>query len=677
MISVVKVLKSFQKNALKYYKWIGKATSIRAGKCYVMIAPFMRTRFPFAVAISLFLAVCFYRTTYLEFERIRETLFADQEGPRVELSVPMDDSRPLLFVELRNFSRTEVQIDVRSGRAVDDKILIPSEGSRTVYLKPQATIQFHSESGEWQLQRAEHRNYYGARKGVFNYIIVPSPSRNYLSPSWFAALFCFFLLIPLSLLLPAATKRTVSLLALFVLFWCGLLLSPFLSQYKVLVATKTFFLLAGLFYIPSFVSGYRLLRIRVERISPAKGLFLLHASLTVIAVFLFFLFQMLHSLREFEGNYSGFLVLSQKFVRSNPLVQDRPDLTNELMIAKGRGGYDAQFFYIMAFDPLLRVYAEKPRMYRRVVDTAPYRYGRIGFSFLTKIFSLNIPRLYPNTMIALILLSHAVGVFFLTRIAGIFGVSPFWALLYMLVPGFTVALRLGMPESIAAAFLIAGFFYHLRSRFLPASIFFAASILVRETTALFVLILALREFLYGKRIGWILLFASTIPYCLWRLYIGWVLFPTFGREAFLYNPGGTTTPFAGVIALFRALNRGEYIPEMALSAQSFAILLIALFVLSAILLWRIRNYLALVLFAYCLLALSLDYHMVFTPILNAERVTYEAFVLTLILFLASRQKMMERAMIVLFFLFVLLFDWSRMTYSSIFQAGFLMDVIRS
>ena len=76
---------------------------------------------------------------------------------------------------------------------------------------------------------------------------------------------------------------------------------------------------------------------------------------------------------------------------------------------------------------------------------------------------------------------------------------------------------------------------------------------------------------------------------------------------------------------------------------------------------------------YSLLAVSLDYKNVLLPILNAERVAYEAFVLLLIAFLTIKNRIMEHAIFVLFFAFLLYYDWSIFTYSKFFQAGVLWE----
>ena len=87
--------------------------------------------------------------------------------------------------------------------------------------------------------------------------------------------------------------------------------------------------------------------------------------------------------------------------------------------------------YMMAFDPFMSAFKDNPRRYDEVVDTPPYRYTRIGYSLLTKLFAWNQPLRFPRTMIWLILASHFVAALALGAIIRHHGGHPAWALLYV------------------------------------------------------------------------------------------------------------------------------------------------------------------------------------------------------------------------------------------------------
>ena len=638
----------------------------------------MRRNLTVGLLAGLFFAICFHRVVYLQFEKIREPLAVNEDGPNIELTIPDHPGASLVLLELRNLSAFDITVKVQSGEGAEPKTISVEGNDKTlVYLENRQSIHLSSEKGEWLLRRADLRNYYGSHRGPLSYVIVSASSEDAGSPSPLLSLCLFLILFFLGAIAPLPKKTGRIILGLVSIFWLAILVAPLVLPYKVLFAAKTFLLFLTLLYLPGIRAAYRMIRNQAERQLPGRGAPALHTLIAVLAIFLFFFFQMLYSLAEFRGNYSGFLVLSPKWTLNNPLLNDREDLTTNLLIQRNQGGYDAQFFYVMTFDPFLQTFSERPRLYRKVVDAPPYRYGRIGYSLLTKVFSLDTPQLYPQTMICLLLFSHLLAAFFLARIAILYDLNPFWALLYLLIPAFTVSLRVGLPESLAAAFLIAAIDSSLREKFVPATLFFAVAILVRETTALFVIVLIARELFKRRMKIAALLSLSILPYLCWRLYVGWRLFPTFGQRAFFFDPEGTVPPFSGIAELYQSLYRGEYIPEMAMSAAMFGTFLVALFVFSVFLLWKRRDVLTASLFIFSLLAVSLDYKNVLLPILNAERVAYEAFVLLLIAFLSFKNRMIERAIFLLFFVFLLFYDWSIFTYSKFFQAGVLWEKLMS
>jgi hypothetical protein len=669
--------KAFQKNALKYYNLHAKAIthSVKKELCYDPAS--MRRNLPIALVASLFFAICFYRAVYVGFDKVSESLAFNEDGPNIQLTIPDHPRAKLLLLELRNFSPFDIAVQVKSENMESKTISVERGEKKLVYFESWKSIHLNSQQGEWMLRRADLRNYYGSHRGPLSYVIVTPSFRDYNAPSlgWSIVVFLIFLFPGAVTPLPKKIGRILWGVA--AVFWICILLVPFVSSYKVLFAAKTFFLFVALLYLPGIRAAYSLIRNQVESRWPSRGVAALHTLLAVPVVFLFFFFQMLYSLEEFRGNYSGFLVLSPKWILKNPLLMDREDLTKDLLIAPDQGGYDAQFFYAMTFDPFLQEFSEKPRLYRRVVDAPPYRYGRIGYSLLTKVFSLDFPRLYPVTMVYLILFSHLLAAFFLARMAILYDRSPFWALLYPLIPAFTVSLHVGLPESLSAAFLIAGIYYSIRGRMLPAVLPLAVAILIRETSGVFVLV-AISQQLLNKRFRTsAILSLSFLPYVCWRLYVGWRLFPTFGDRAFFFDPEGTVLPFAGVVALYQAIFRGEYIPEMATAAAMFGAFLLFAFFFSLYLFWKRRDFVSAAFFCYSLLAVSLDYQNVLLPILNAERVAYEAFVLLLVAFLTLKDRLIERAICLMFFAVLLYYDWSIFTYSQFFKSGVLWDRLMS
>jgi hypothetical protein len=73
-------------------------------------------------------------------------------------------------------------------------------------------------------------------------------------------------------------------------------------------------------------------------------------------------------------------------------------------------------------------------------------------------------------------------------------------------------------------------------------------------------------------------------------------------------------------------------PPLAVAGRMFPPLLIAALIVSAILLWKRRDGLSAAAFAASVIAVSLDYMHVWTHAGNAERVTFDVFILLLAIF---------------------------------------------
>ena len=203
----------------------------------------------------------------------------------------------------------------------------------------------------------------------------------------------------------------------------------------------------------------------------------------------FFASAMLQTLAVYGGNYSGFLHLSREVAARAPFLQERPELGRSLIVYDA--GYDGQFMYLMAFDPFLRRFADRPEAYRAFVDNPPYRYGRIGFSLLTDVVSAGQPERFPAAMMWLIVAAHFALAALLARLATRHGLSPFAGLWYLAIPGFTSSLMSALPEALAAAGIVAGVLCWEARRPVLAAVSFGAALLVRETGVVLLLALVL------------------------------------------------------------------------------------------------------------------------------------------------------------------------------------------
>jgi hypothetical protein len=529
--------------------------------------------------------------------------------------------------------------------------VVPRDGDR---------LWFRGPTGPWQLTYLEVANVHGSSRGLLNAVFVPAAVRLEPVFGWPVVLSITIVLALIGLRAgppwPWKSARVLHnvLIAVVILLFGTSLLSPAVSRFQVLIAWNTFGLCSTLLLSRGLWRSVVDLRNAVVRRWPGSPA-ALHSVAVALLVAGFFIVLMFDRLgARYDGNYSGFLQLDRTRIQESPLLVGRDDIKRTLSLTEG--GYDGMYMYFMAYDPLLLAFKDTPDRYGQVVDQPPYRYTRVGFSVLTKLFSWNHPEWFPRTMMWLIIVSHLLAALALGGILRHGGLSPAWALLYVFVPGFVQSLFTGLPESIAAAGMLTTVWLILKSRIALGALCLAATLLVRETGA--ILVVAMVLWLWGARREWrsgFIIGLSVAPLLAWRAYVAWRLFPVSGWDGFFFSPGNIGMPFKGIVDLWATIARGEYYswhPPLAAAGKVYPLVLVAALIASLALLWKRRDGLSAAAVAYSLLALSLDYQHVWLHVGSAERVSFDVFVLLLAGFAAlEREARVLRATLLAFFAF--------------------------
>lgn len=235
----------------------------------------------------------------------------------------------------------------------------------------------------------------------------------------------------------------------------------------------------------------------------------------------------------------GTMFLDQGAGASATIDALRPD-------AAGETGYDGQFFYYVALDPL---HAEK------YIDAPAYRLGRIGYPALARVVSAGQAGAVPWALFLVNLAAVAAGTFLLARILAARGVSPWFAVLYGTAPGLFIAVSRDLAEPLAYALAIAGLAVLGTGprRLVAAGVLFGLAGVTRELTLLFPVALAAALALgwadegprrkRDLRSGALLLGLAVAPYLLLRLVLLTLVAggnnPEAGRFPFL--------PFGGLL----------------------------------------------------------------------------------------------------------------------------------
>ncbi|MFQ6101590.1 MAG: AZOBR_p60025 family cell surface glycopolymer formation protein [Anaerolineae bacterium] len=132
--------------------------------------------------------------------------------------------------------------------------------------------------------------------------------------------------------------------------------------------------------------------------------------------------------------------------RGDPLTFVLPGTRYDQLDPQGTQGYDGQFAYYVARDPVGGW---------RHCDVPAYRYQRILYPLLAWVLALGRPGAVAWTLIALNVAALAGGTYFTERLLAARGVSRWYALAYGLYGGLVAGLRLDLTEPLAYGLLQA------------------------------------------------------------------------------------------------------------------------------------------------------------------------------------------------------------------------------
>ena len=210
---------------------------------------------------------------------------------------------------------------------------------------------------------------------------------------------------------------------------------------------------------------------------------------------------------------------------------------------QGTEGYDGQFSYYIAKEP-------NPDLVSKYLDVPAYRYQRILLPILARIFSLGNPQVIPWMLPVIGILVHTIATIVLSWLLKNWNINPWYALSYSLWAGFTLAIRLDLPEPLAYGCVILAIYFYRKESDLLGALFFCLALFAKEVTILFVLASTI-SFLFQKR--WrslaILVVIALIPFAIFQFWLRNV-FGTFG-----FNSGGLnstsfeTIPFMGLFRI--------------------------------------------------------------------------------------------------------------------------------
>jgi hypothetical protein len=212
-----------------------------------------------------------------------------------------------------------------------------------------------------------------------------------------------------------------------------------------------------------------------------------------------------------SGDPAAFITPGQRFLAPELLPPGTP--------VAGPTGYDGQFFFYLAQDPLLTgKAARRDEQTSPHIDQVGYRYQRIMLPVLGWLASWGHPRVLEWTL-PLINLAAVLGSgLLLARFLASRGRSPWWALVYMLSIPVAIGVVRDLSDPLAVSFLVAGVVWWLEGRTLPAVVALAACPLTREVYIIPVATIALIELIRGRRaaLPWLV---PVAVFAAWQVYV--------------------------------------------------------------------------------------------------------------------------------------------------------------
>ncbi|HEX6508464.1 MAG TPA: hypothetical protein VF221_12605 [Chloroflexota bacterium] len=147
--------------------------------------------------------------------------------------------------------------------------------------------------------------------------------------------------------------------------------------------------------------------------------------------------------------------------------------------AHNKVGYDGQFFYFIAADPIHARY---------YLDNPAYRYTKILYPILARLVAFGQVGLIPYTLLLINWLAAGVGTMLVAAWLRRRGLSPWLALAYGLYPGIFIGFQRDLTEPLSYALVALAvylFDFGGRNRVLISAAIFALAVLTRDKAVVF------------------------------------------------------------------------------------------------------------------------------------------------------------------------------------------------
>lgn len=202
----------------------------------------------------------------------------------------------------------------------------------------------------------------------------------------------------------------------------------------------------------------------------------------------------------------------------------------------GTWGYDGQFYYQIAVNPLAAV---------EFMDNAAYRYQRIVYPIFVHLLSFGHPTLVPQILLAVNYASIIFSVELISQLLLKYGLNPWFSLGYGLYFGQAIGLTFCTAEPFTYFLVCLAILLLHRQALYQAAFVLGVASLSRETAVLFpvgYVIFFIIQKEWKKAIGFLSL--GVVPLIIWVV----ILKILFGETGVTFAPSFEFVPLYGILA---------------------------------------------------------------------------------------------------------------------------------
>ncbi|MFP5298087.1 MAG: hypothetical protein ACLGHL_03765 [Actinomycetota bacterium] len=264
--------------------------------------------------------------------------------------------------------------------------------------------------------------------------------------------------------------------------------------------------------------------------------------------------------------------------RQEPLGQYVAERHEDWDFVEAATRYDGLYYYAIAIDPLATGETHA------LIDAPAYRYGHPGHGWLARVFALGSVDRLPFGLLLLGLVGMAVAAYASSRLAVMFGMSPWWGLAVAANPGLIYAVTVDTPETSGAAVMALGLLAWFHRKHLLAAATFVLLCLIKEAFVFVPIGLGIWEVVRRRSDGPLpprltALAAGPAALAAWFLYLK----STLGQWSFTEGPENVAGPITGWLETLRLAARQGQGFEFQVGAIGLPILVaVAVFLLIGI-----------------------------------------------------------------------------------------------